>query len=307
MDFSSCSKYSLAVFVTAVSFAQQPPAPHPPATQTGQAKPAASPAVASPDTVVLTVGNEKITRAQFEELLAALAETGRAVPPEQKRQMAQQLGELKVVAMEARKRKLDQAGPIRQLITVQSDSVLAQALSNQITSELKPDDAAYHAYYDEHKAQYETVTASHILIRFKGSQVAVRPGEKDLTEEEALAKAQDIRKKLQAGGDFAALAKTESDDTSNSEKGGSLGNFGHGRMVAPFDQAAFSLPVGQISEPVKSQFGYHIIKVEAHVSKTFDEAKPDIEKRIKPQMTRDAIDKIKKQVPVTLDESYFGK
>jgi parvulin-like peptidyl-prolyl isomerase len=304
MAFFSCSKYSLAVFVAAFAFAQQPP-PHPPAAQT---KPAEGPVViVSPDTVVLTVGNEKITRAQFEELLTALAETGRAVPPDQKRQMAQQLGELKVVAIEARKRKLDQTGPVKQLITVQSDSVLAQALGNQITAELKLDDAAYRAYYDEHKAQYETATASHILIRFKGSTVAIRPGEKDLTEEEALAKAQEIRKKLLAGGDFAAIAKAESDDTSNSEKGGSLGVFGHGRMVAAFDQAAFSLPVGQLSEPVKTQFGYHLIKVEAHVTKSFEDAKPDIEKRIKPQMTRDALDKIKKQLPVTLDDSYFGK
>ena len=314
MEFCRFPQYTLIVFAASLAFAQQPsarPATPPslqaPAGQLG-AKPSEGPLViVSPDTVVITVGNEKVTRAEFEELLRALADTGRPVPPDQKRQMAQQLGELKVVAMEARKRKLDQSEPIKQLIAVQSDSVLAQALGNQITSELKLDDAAYHAYYDAHKAQYETVKASHILIRFKGSSVALRSGEKDLTEDEALAKAQDIRKKLQAGADFAALAKTDSDDTSNADKGGDLGTFGHGRMVAPFDQAAFGLQAGQISEPVKTQFGYHIIKVEAHTVKSFDEAKPDIERRIKPQMAREELEKIKKQIPVTLDLSYFGK
>lgn len=311
MLFAKVSTFSLAALASSLLLAQQhpaaPPSLHPPA-QTEKSKAADSASTVSPDTVVLTVGDEKMTRAQFEDLLTALADTGRGLStPDQKRQMAQQLGELKVVAMEARKRKIDQAGPTKQLIAVQAESVLAQMLGNQIASEAKPDEAAYHAYYEAHKSDYEQVTASHILIRFKGSPVSVRPGEKDLTEEEALAKAQDIRKKLLAGGDFAAIAKAESDDTSNAGTGGSLGSFGHHRMVAPFEEAAFKLPAGQISEPVKTQFGYHIIKVEAHTAKTFDEVKPDIDKKIKPQITRDAIEKIKKEIPVTLDEAYFGK
>ena len=61
-------------------------------------------------------------------------------------------------------------------------------------------------------------------------------------------------------------------------KGGELGTFKHGQMVGPFDQAAFSLPMGQVSEPVKTQFGYHIIKITSRNAKTFDEAKAQIEK-----------------------------
>jgi parvulin-like peptidyl-prolyl isomerase len=78
-------------------------------------------------------------------------------------------------------------------------------------------------------------------------------------------------------------------------------------MVPPFEQAAFSLPLNQISEPVKSQFGYHIIKVEERTSKTFEEAKPDIEKQVGPKLTRDTLDNIKKQAQVTIDDAYFGK
>jgi parvulin-like peptidyl-prolyl isomerase len=77
--------------------------------------------------------------------------------------------------------------------------------------------------------------------------------------------------------------------------------------VGPFDQAAFSLPVGQISEPVKSPFGYHIIKVEEHKTKTFEEARPDIEKQMKPQLTREAMDRIKKQQTVDINGAYFGE
>lgn len=74
--------------------------------------------------------------------------------------------------------------------------------------------------------------------------------------------AQTIEAKLKAGGDFAALAKQYSKDPGSAQRGGELGWFGHGQMVKPFDDAAFSLQIGKISEPVKSPFGYHIIQVE---------------------------------------------
>jgi peptidyl-prolyl cis-trans isomerase C len=272
---------------------------------------AASPlVVVAPDTVVLTVGGYKFTRAQFEELLSALPENMRAsaaAPGPGRRQVGEQLAELKAIAEEARKRKVDQAPGIQQLIAIQTDNVLAGALAKRISDEIKPDEPTLKAYYDSHKNQYELVKASHILIRFQGSRVPLKPNQKDLTDAEALAKATEIRKQIAAGGDFAAIAKAESDDTGSGAQGGSLGSFPHGQMVAPFDQAAFSLPVGQLSEPVKSPFGYHIIKVEEHNTKSFEEARPEIEKQIKPQLTKEAMDRIKKQLPVTLDDAYFGK
>ncbi|MEH6940245.1 peptidylprolyl isomerase [Bacillus sp. JJ722] len=91
-------------------------------------------------------------------------------------------------------------------------------------------------------AQKEQVEASHILV-----------------EDEA--KAKEVQKKLDDGEDFAKLAKEYSTDTSNAEKGGELGYFGRGEMVPEFDKVAFATKVGEISEPVKTDFGYHIIKV----------------------------------------------
>ena len=214
---------------------------------------------------------------------------------------------MKSIAQEARKRKVDQTPGVQQLIAIQADNVLASALAKRIADEIKPDEAALKAYYDAHKNQYEQVKASHILIRFQGSRVPLKPNQKDLTDAEALAKATEIRKQIIAGGDFATIAKAESDDTGSGAQGGSLGSFPHGQMVAPFDQAAFSLPVGQVSEPVKSPFGYHVIKVEEHITKSFEEARPEIEKQIKPQLTKEAMDRIKKQLPVTIDDAYFGK
>jgi peptidyl-prolyl cis-trans isomerase C len=322
-------KYLIPLSAAAILTAQPPPKPpaqqppKPPVTQPGTPAPVKEPGVeakspgtsgpmviVSPDTVVLTVGGEKLTRAQFEELLAALPDqvrTAASGPGPGRRQLGNQLAEIMSLAQEARKRKLDQTSAVKQMIMIQSDQILAGSLAKQVSDEAKPSEAALRTYYDGHKSQYETAKASHILIRFKGSPAPVKPNGKDLSDEEALAKAQDIRKKLLAGGDFAATAKAESDDAVSAAQGGSLGTFPRGQMVPPFDQAAFSLPLNQISEPVKSQFGYHIIRVEERINKSFEEARPDIEKQMKPQMAREAMDGIKKQIPVTLDDSYFGK
>jgi parvulin-like peptidyl-prolyl isomerase len=190
---------------------------------------------------------------------------------------------------------------------VQTDNVLANVLAKKINDDAQFTDLDLRAYYDAHKDEFEEAKGSHILIRFKGSRVPLKPNEKDLTEAEALAKAQDIRAKILAGADFATLAKAESDDTGSAAKGGDLGSFKRKQMVAPFDEAAFSLPIGQLSEPVRSDFGYHLIKISARAAKTFDEAKPEIEKQVKPKIVKGEMDKIKAQMPVTLNDEYFGK
>lgn len=79
--------------------------------------------------------------------------------------------------------------------------------------------------------------------------------------EQALALAQELRQRLVDGEDFATLAAEFSDDTGSGALGGDLGWFGHGAMVAPFEDAAFALPVGEISEPISTTFGYHLIEV----------------------------------------------
>ncbi len=115
-------------------------------------------------------------------------------------------------------------------------------------------------YFKENQDSYDTpeqVDARHILVE---------------TEEEA----EEIYSKLKAGGDFAALAKEHSLDTNNKDKGGNLGLFPKGLMETSFEEAAFSLPIGAISEPVETRHGFHIIEVLDHQPKkeaTFEDVK----------------------------------
>lgn len=267
---------------------------------------AASKTEAVPDgKVVLTIGTEKITDKQFDALIEALGQKGNP-DPSLRRKVADQIIRVEAMAQEAHKRGVDKEPSFQVQSRFQMDNMLAGALYKQMQDKTPTDEAAVRKYYDEHKSEGEEVNARHILIKFKGSPVPARDGKKELTEEEALAKATEIRKKILAGEDFAKLAKEESDDSGSGQNGGDLGRFKHGQMVPAFDQAAFSLPEGQISEPIKTQFGYHIIKVEKRTTKTFEEMKPDIEKKLKPEAANKAVEDIRKQTNVVMDDSYFG-
>jgi peptidyl-prolyl cis-trans isomerase D len=146
------------------------------------------------------------------------------------------------------------------------------------------------AYYDQHRDQYrvpDQVKVSHILIK------TPLPGPDGKVDEKGVAEAQrraeDLLQQLRNGAKMEDLAKKYSEDPGSAKQGGSLGWIGRGQTVAEFEKVAFSLPKGQISDLVKSSYGFHIIRVEdkqeAHV-KTLDEMKSEIEPILKRQMAQ---------------------
>ena len=160
------------------------------------------------------------------------------------------------------------------------DTVKAEA-EIQVT----PDDLR--AYYDQHRDQYrvpEQVKVSHILIK------TPLPGPDGKVDEKGVAEAQqraaDLLKQLKSGAKLEDLAKKYSEDPGSAKQGGSLGWIGRGQTVPEFEKAAFSLPKGQISDLVKSSYGFHIIRVDdkqdAH-TKPLDEVKSEIEPIVKHQ------------------------
>lgn len=127
-------------------------------------------------------------------------------------------------------------------------------------------------YYSENAKQIEQVRASHILIKPDITDPNADPNKAKAT---AMAKTQDLLKQIKDGADFAELAKTNSSCPS-SAKGGDLNFFSRGQLAPPFEKAAFALKVGQVSDIVETQFGYHIIKVTDRKDDTFEKAKDDI-------------------------------
>ncbi len=142
-------------------------------------------------------------------------------------------------------------------------------------------DTEIQAYYDDHRAEYdkpEQVHARHILFRFA-------PNASEDEKAKIRKHAEEVLAKVKAGGDFAALAKQYSEDSSAAQ-GGDLGSFSRGKMVAPFEQAAFSLAPGQTSDLVESPFGLHIIKVEGKEearTQPLDEVRPQIVEKLRQQ------------------------
>lgn len=145
------------------------------------------------------------------------------------------------------------------------------------------------AYYDSHPQffkQPEKVKASHILIK-------VKPDATEAEKAEAMKKIKKAQEKLKNGEDFAEVAKTTSEGPSAS-KGGDLGYFGRGQMVKPFEDVAFSLEPGKVSDVVTTQFGYHLIKVvdkKPASTVPFETVKPRIEQFLKQQEVQKEVKK----------------
>ena len=159
--------------------------------------------------------------------------------------------------------------------------------TSKVEGEVKVTQDDLRAYYDQQREQYRTpeqVKVSHILIK------TPLPGPDGKVDEKGVAEAQrraeDLLKQVKGGANFEELAKKYSEDPGSAKQNGSLGWIGRGQTVPEFEKTAFSLPKGQISDLVKSSYGFHIIRVddkqEAHM-KSLDEVKDQIEPILKRQ------------------------
>ncbi len=262
-----------------------------------------------PDKVIISVGDVKITVAQFDMICDSLPDPSQRASAKgpARKLFADQLVRVLVLAQEGKRRKLDEDANYKMATLIHNDNLLAGLTFQQLGKESKLTDDDMRAYYDKHVGEYETVHAYQILVRMQGSPIAVKAGQKDLTDAEALAKAQELRAKLVAGADFGTLALAESDDAQSAAKGGDLGTFKRGHMVPAAEDAAFALKPGEISQPVRSQLGYHVIKLESKTtSKTFDEARPELEGKMRPEAARKALEELQKNSSILVDPDFFG-
>ena len=272
-------------------------------------KPGAAPAAAAPaapvpaapvepNKVVLQVGESSMTAAQYEEFCNSLPqEVQHMARGPAKRRVGEDLVKLKVLAAEAKRKGLDQTPQFKQQVALMIENALAGALIANLQGALVSDEEIQ-KYYDEHQKEYERATARHILI-------GAGP-ETGLSDAQAKAKADEIRARLQKGEDFAALAKAHSSDPGSKEDGGLLQPFTRGTMVPEFEQATFTMKENEISQPVKTRFGYHIIQTQKIETPALVDVKEEIAESLRPQRLEAFVEELKKQANPTLDESFFG-
>ena len=217
-----------------------------------------------PDHVVAKVNDTDITEADVIMALTDLGESIQQIPEAQRREYAiSYITDIRLAAKAARDAKLTDDADFKRRLGYQTDRMLFEEFNAVEAKKAVTDTSMRALYADTVKSlKPETeVRASHILVE---------------TEDQA----KDIVKRLKAGEDFAKLAAELSKDPGSGKQGGDLGFFTKERMVPEFSTAAFALAPGQISDPVKSQFGFHVIKMTEKREKpvpTYEEVKDQIE------------------------------
>jgi len=217
------------------------------------------------------------------DLAFAEDEIGAGMPqqlsPDQKRDyLITYLCDVVVLAQAAEQQKIADRDDVKRRLTFDHNRVLMEALLRDVGKSAVSDDAMHKVYDDAVKQMTteEEVHARHILVP---------------TEEEAKA----IEAELKKGADFATLAKAKSKDPGAAE-GGDLGYFTKDQMVPEFADAAFKLKKGEISDPVHTQFGWHIILVEDRRSKptpTFDQVKGQLENYVAHRAQAEMVEKLR--------------
>ncbi|WP_210493601.1 peptidylprolyl isomerase [Microvirga antarctica] len=257
--------------MTGAALAQTPPAPPPAA-----AAPAAPAVAADPAKVVARVNGQDITEGDLAVAAADPALQLPNLPDEQKRELlTSYLVDLKLGARAAEAAKVADGADFARKLAYNRDKTLLDQYLDQESKKAVTPEAARKLYDETVKSMpaEQEVHARHILVE----------------KEEDAKKAQ---ARVKGGEDFAKVAADLSTDPGSKTDGGDLGFFTKDRMVEPFAEAAFKMEPGQISDPVKSQFGWHVIKVEEKRTKpvpSLDEMKEQVNTYLERKAQQDLI------------------
>lgn len=216
---------------------------------------------AGDESVLAKMGDKKITSREFEMLLSAYPPDKQMfleTHPENKVTLLKRLVQVRLLSEIAKSRNMDRDERIKLQIDNYTDELLAQELLKSDASKITVTEDEVKGYYKINRDAFkvpEMVKARHILINADRSV-------SDEEKKKAREKAEGLLKKIKAGEDFAKLASEFSDDKGSKEKGGDLGFLARGKMVLAFEDVAFSLKPGEMSEIFETKFGFHILKVE---------------------------------------------
>lgn len=259
------------------------PAPAAPAAAAAPAQPPID-----PKTVVAKVNGQPITEGDIALAEQDLTDELGRVPPEQRRKaILDILIDLRLMAKAARAEGLDKSPEFQARVQLLEDRALRNEFF-KVDVDGKTTDEAVKKRYDEEIAKVapqEEIQASHILVSSE-------------------AEATEIIKQLQGGADFATLAKEKSKDPGSAKMGGDLGFFAKGQMVPEFEAAAFTLDVGKFTTtPVKTKFGYHVIKVTDKRQQplpTYDQVKDQVRQMVLRDMYVQVLSQLRKDNQVEI-------
>lgn len=186
-------------------------------------------------------------------------------------------------------------------VTNIQDAIKGKGFTQKQLVQVAEQDAKVDMYLGKQieNSTYERVKLRHVLVSFTQAGAQAQEGQANRTEAEANKRAQEVKKKLDAGGDFTKLAKEYSDDPGSKDKGGLYDSDVSG-FVPEFANAAKTLPIGKISDPIKTDYGFHVMKVEARTQEKVKDAPKDQLEQIQSTKKQEVFSKIEKEIGVKL-------
>jgi peptidyl-prolyl cis-trans isomerase C len=295
------------VAVCALTACQQPGKDTTSAEQPAAAQKSGEPAAADTGTaavaegaVVATYGNETLTDVEIVAEMSRLPGPSRAylTQDDRKKQFVENMILNELLFDEGQRRGLADDPEIEQQVRDMRKRLVVQRLMREYQTPPEVTDEQVQVYYDANPHLFSTskIQASHILVKDEAEAKAIR------------------EQLLKDPSKFAEIAKEKSTDKTSGAKGGDLGKFGQGRMVPEFERAAFALQPNTLSDPVKTQYGWHIILVterEEGERRPFDQVKEQIRSTLRNQQMREAMDKhfaeLKSKANLSIDEQALAK
>jgi parvulin-like peptidyl-prolyl isomerase len=204
-------------------------------------------------------------------------------------EFAAQYAEMRILANEGRRRRIDADPKTAARIRYGNDQAMAAAFTEHLVEHAPVTDREIRRFYDDNAASFERIRGQQIVVKFAHCD-----------PDTALAKVRELRRRLQTGEDFASVARREAGAT-----GGEIDlSFGVGDpdLLASLRAAR----PGELSEPIRTAEGYHLVLVRDKRRQEYLDVRDAIEKKLRPEFARRAIDEIKRNAGIKLDPRYFG-
>lgn len=248
--------------------------------------------------ILAKVNNQVITVKDLENRISKSPSYYRSLAQQNKKKfLDDMIGEI-IFVQEALKNRLDQNKDVRDLVAEARNKILiSKLIEEKVEKRAVVTDDQIQQFYEQHRDQFvipEKMRASHIMVSSEG-------------------KAKEILKRLKSGEDFAELARNESQDASK-DNGGDIGYFTKGQMIPEFEEACFKLQVGELSEPVKTKLGYHIVRVTDRINAQAEDlsvVKQNIKEELLKVIKRNEFDKLvenlKKNSNIQINEKLLNE
>lgn len=294
------------VVVLAVAFGLSKMRPDLPMTPSGiydAAKSRIAPGAktAKPDKVVMKVNGEPVTEAEFMAFLTAIPEQQRGVfaGPAGKRQLADEMVRMKALEQEAKRLGVSDDPEVQTQIDLLRTQVTAQHALQKIVQQSAEKEIG--AAYEREKKN--ALSLRHIVFAYAGGMMPPKTqGQPPPSAAQATQKAAAVVARLRGGADFAQVARSDSDDVQSAPRGGSLGPMQPGALPPEIAAVVSKLKPGEVSDPVKTQFGVHIFNV---TEPTLEDLKPMLMQQVQQEIAQREIARLQKAAKVDLDPQFF--